>query len=43
MRNISPVFHDALLKARDNGIAPRKFVYITAKRLDNGLPERGGR
>lgn len=42
MRNINPVFHDALLKARDNGIAPRKFVYITAKRIDNGLPESLG-
>lgn len=38
MRNITAQFLAALLGARDNGIVPRTFVYITAKRIDDGSP-----
>lgn len=38
MRSISPLFHDALLNARDKGITPCQFVYITAKQRSDQLP-----
>lgn len=38
MRNISSDFLQALLKAQDNGIVPRQFLYINAKDALNNAP-----
>lgn len=38
MRDISPIFHQALIDAQDNSIKPRKFVYVTGKLISNGSP-----
>ncbi len=42
MRNISSALLAAITGARQNGIAPRTLVYVTAKNRTTGLPESIG-
>ncbi len=38
MRNVNPAFMSALTEARDRGIVPRRFLYVTAKDRSAGAP-----
>lgn len=42
MRNVDSAYLAALVGARDNGIAPRRFFWITARRFDNDSVESFG-
>ncbi len=38
MRNVNPAFMSALPQARDRGIVPRRFLFVTAKDRATGAP-----
>ena len=42
MRNISPNFLAALSQSREKGLEPRRFLFIQAKRIDEGSPASSG-